>query len=348
MIIAAYNEAASIEQKLKNVSALKYPADKLEVIIASDGSDDGTNEIVATHSDSTIHLLKLPRLGKADALNAAVEQSNSDILVFSDANSLYATDAIQQLVKHFADPQVGGVAGNQRYIKNKATQDNAGEKSYWRFDRQLKIWESAGGNTISATGAIYAIRRELFDKVPLGVTDDFVTSVRVIEHGYWLVFEPNAIAYESTTKNQQREFGRKVRIITRGFNSVLVMSNLLNPFKYGFYALQLFTHKILRRLLYIPLILIFLSNIPLVLLGWPYQLAFGVQVAFYAAAIFGGVFIRNGVHLPKWLSIPTFVCMVYVAAAIASWNIVRGHKIVRWSTDSRQANEYEAEGNAIT
>jgi cellulose synthase/poly-beta-1,6-N-acetylglucosamine synthase-like glycosyltransferase len=336
LIIAAYNESESVEAKIKNIKALDYPLDKFEVIIGSDGSDDGTNELIRKYKDKTIQLFELPRQGKADTLNSIVKQATGDILVFSDANSLYAPDAIQKLVQHFADEQIGGVAGNQRYITTKDTQDNIGETSYWSFDRQLKIWESVGGSVISATGAIYAIRRELFQSVPLGVTDDFVTSVRVIAQGYRLVYEPNAVAYENVAKDQKREFRRKVRVMTRGFNAVLFMAELLNPLKYGFYALQLFTHKVLRRLLYIPMILIFLSNIFLLSAGWIYVLTFVSQLAIYTIALLGAWMIRYGIPLPKIVSLITFACMVYLAAIFASWNVLRGNRITLWSTDTRQ------------
>ena len=337
LIIAAHNEEDSIEDKLKNICDLDYPSEQFEAIIASDGSDDGTNEIVRHYTGDTIKLLDLQRQGKAGALNAAVEMAQGAILVFSDANSLYAPDAIRKLTQHFADENVGGVAGNQRYLVSKDSINNVGESSYWSFDRQLKIWESKGGNTISATGAIYAIRRSLFQGVPVGVTDDFVTSTRVIAQGYRLVFEPGAVAYEYVAKNQQKEFGRKVRVMTRGLTAVMVMHELLNPFRFGFYALQVFTHKLLRRLLYLPLFLIFVSNLFLLSLGWFYLLTMLGQVAFYSAALIGWYLIRNNRKLPKIIALATYSCMVYVAAVIASWNVLRGNRIASWST-ARQNN----------
>lgn len=332
MIIAAYNEVAGIEAKIKNCLELEYPEDRFEVIIASDGSEDGTNDIVQRYADSKIKLLALPRTGKAGALNAAVAQATGEILVFSDANSMYAKDAIIALSRPFADEKVGGVAGDQRYIKNQRDMDNAGERGYWDFDRYLKEMESRGGHVISATGAIYAIRRSLFTEVLEGVTDDFYTSTRVIIQGYRLVFAGDAAAYEHVAKSQKREFGRKTRVMTRGLYAVLENRELLNPFKYGFYALQLFTHKVLRRLMYIPFIIIFLSNIFLVGYGWFYQLTMLGQVVFYGVALLGLLVESRGFRLPKLLALPTFFCMVYWAALVASWNVVRGHRIRRWST----------------
>ena len=334
MIVAVYNEAASIEAKLKNILALDYPADRFEAVIVSDGSDDGTNAIVERYAqqEPRIRFIALPRQGKAPALNTAIDTVDSEILVFSDANSMYAPDAIRVLVRPFADEQVGGVAGNQRYVTSLESAENIGEQGYWSFDRRLKIAESAGGNTISATGAIYAIRRALFQGVPTGVTDDFVTSTRVIAQGYRLVFEPDAVAYEHVAKSQTREFARKVRVMTRGLNSVVVMRELLNPFRHGFYALQLLTHKVLRRLMFIPLIVILLVNPFLLGDGVFYQLLMLAQVGFYGLALAHGLLNRRGVRLPKLLSIPGYFCMVYFAAMLATWNLLRGHRIEKWST----------------
>ena len=221
IVIAAYNEAATIGAKLENLLSLDYPRDRLEVVIASDGSEDGTDEIVRAHANGTVRLLSLPRRGKAEALNAAVAAASGEILVFSDANSIYAPDAVRALVRPFADPTVGGVAGDQRYLVAGGSDGvAAGEQSYWDFDRLLKLTESRAGNVISATGAIYAVRRSLFRPVPVGVTDDFATSTSVIAQGYRLVFAPDAVAYEPVAPAVELEFGRKVRVITRGLRGL--------------------------------------------------------------------------------------------------------------------------------
>ena len=185
LIIAAYNESQSIAAKIENILALDYPPEQLEVVIASDGSNDGTDAIVRSYARANLRLLSLPRQGKAPALNSAVAASTGEILVFSDANSMYAPDAIRALVRPFAAPEVGGVAGNQVYLKKKGDTGltGAGEQSYWDFDRQLKQLQSKSGNVISATGAIYALRRTLFHPVMGGVTDDFTISTDVIVQG---------------------------------------------------------------------------------------------------------------------------------------------------------------------
>ena len=329
MIIAAHNEADVIGTKIENILALDYPKNRLEVLIASDGSDDKTADIVSGYNNKIVKLLALPRQGKAPALNAAVAEAKGEILIFSDANSIYATDAIRALVRPFADTTVGGVAGNQVYLSKKdKSHASVGEKSYWNFDRRLKLLQSKAGSTTSATGAIYAIRRKLFQAVPSGVTDDFVTSTRVIAQGYRLVFAPDAIAYEPAAETNGNEFKRKVRVITRGLRAVLVMRELLNPIHFGFYSLQLFSHKVLRRLVVFPLLIVLTMSPFLWSLGPFYKCFVSVQLLFYSFAIwgvFGNVFKKN-----KLMSIPFYFCLVNIAAFLATLNLIRGHQIDRW------------------
>ena len=202
-------------------------------------------------------MLDLPRTGKAGALNTAVERATGEILVFSDANSMFAPDALARLAAPFADPSVGGVAGDQRYLPDDGDGGVAkGERGYWDLDRAIKQAESAAGNVISATGAIYAVRRSLFGPVPDGVTDDFATSTAVIAQGHRLVFAPDAVAYEPVGAAAEIEYGRKVRVMTRGLNGVVLRRGLLDPRRHGFYAVQLFSHKVLRRLMAIPLLML--------------------------------------------------------------------------------------------
>lgn len=331
ILIAAHNEVGSIAAKLENLLALDYPRDRLQVVIASDGSDDGTEELVSRYEERGVRLLSLPRHGKAAALNAAVAASTGEILVFSDANGIYALDAVRALVRPFADPTVGGVAGNQCYSHNgSAGAIAAGEQRYWNFDRMLKLAESRAGNVISATGAIYAIRRSLFRPIPAGVTDDFVTSTSVIAGGLRLVFEPDAIAYEPVAPASDIEFGRKVRVMTRGLRGVLAMRELLNPRRHGFYAIQLFSHKVLRRLMVFPLLAVAATSPSLWREGSLYQGATVAQAAFYCCAVAGLLAARRPLGRRKLLAIPAFFVLVNVAALRATWNLLRGNRIDRW------------------
>jgi glycosyltransferase involved in cell wall biosynthesis len=327
LIVSAHNEVDAIGAKLDSLGALDYPSDCVEVIVASDGSDDGTNEVVAARGGDGVRLLELPRVGKAAALNAAVLASNGEIIVFSDANSLFEPGALRALVAPFADATVGGVAGDQRYVGS----DGAlGERSYWDLDRVLKSFESRAGHVISATGAIYAIRRELFEPVPDAVTDDFVISTGVIEHGRRLVFAADAIAYEPPTSSDEVEFGRKVRIMSRGFRSVHARRGLLDPRQHGFYALQLVSHKVLRRLMVIPLAAVAVGSATLVRERSIYRIATAAQGAFYAAAAFGLLTRNEQLKRHPAFALPAFFCLVNGAALVALANVLRGKRIDRW------------------
>jgi cellulose synthase/poly-beta-1,6-N-acetylglucosamine synthase-like glycosyltransferase len=332
VIIAAYNEEKVIGGKLDNMLSVDYPKDRIEVVLASDGSTDKTNAIVQNYEEHGVKLLSLPRVGKAEALNTAVSASKGEILVFSDANSMFKPDAIRALVKPFADPSIGGVAGDQRYMKiNKAGNASIGERIYWNFDRFMKQFESRAGNTISATGAIYAIRRSLFQTVQEGVTDDFYTSTGVIAQGQRLVFSPDAVAYEPVAAASGIEFGRKVRVITRGLNAVFnSRGQLLNPFRYGFYAIQLFSHKIMRRLVVYPLLLLLFVTPFLWKTNLFYQIAMIGQLGLYSFALLGLILDGTRFRKPKIFTIPFYFCLVNAAALAASLNILRGRQIKRW------------------
>ena len=307
LIIACHNEEATIGSKLANIEDLDYSSDRLQVVVASDGSTDKTESIIRRWDRYQVKLVCLPRSGKAAALNAAVRIATGEILVFTDANSILEKDALKSLVRPFADPSVGGVAGNQRYAKQTASDHrDQGERAYWSYDRFLKKMESRCGNVVSATGAIYAIRRDLFRTVPPGVTDDFVISTRVIEQGRRLVFSESAVAYEPASVSARNEFRRKVRLMTRGQYSLWVMRRLLQPFEHKFYAVELWSHKLLRRMLFLPLTLLFVCNLALFDDGGAY-LSFGIlQASFYAMAVIGLFAGRLTENVPKWATLPEY------------------------------------------
>lgn len=332
LIITAYNEEDNIAQKAKNVLELDYPSEALEIIIASDGSNDRTNDIVKERFSNRIKLLTLPRRGKIYALTDAVKESVGEILVFSDANTLYHPQALQKLLRNFADTHVGGVCGNQIYLKNDIKDNTTqGEKFYWSYDKWLKQLETLSGSIVSADGAIYAIRRALL-KAPrsAAVTDDFAISTAVIEQGYRLVFEREALAYEKLTKGSQQEFNRKVRIINRGLRAVLLRKALLNPIQYGFYSVTLFSHKILRRLVPFFLLLLFITSILLYKEG---NIYFGLAVAqalFYGWAVIGYLLRNRLAGRSGIFYIPTFYCLANLAAVVAILKLMTGHRIELW------------------
>jgi cellulose synthase/poly-beta-1,6-N-acetylglucosamine synthase-like glycosyltransferase len=335
MVIAAHNEAASIEGKIENALGLDYPTDHLEVIVASDGSTDETVRIVERFADRRVRVLDLDRSGKAAALEKAIALATGEVLVFSDANSLYDADAIRALVRPLADPRVGGVAGDQRYTTERPGQSASGERSYWDIDRRLKRAESEAGNVVSATGAIYAVRSGLIRGVARGVTDDFAVSTGVIEQGYRLVFAADAVALEQVSPTEGHEFSRKVRIMTRGLRGVLLRRALLDPRRTGFYSVQLLTHKLLRRLMFVPLLLLAVSSPLLARRGTLYRLATAGQMVAYGLAAVGLARPDSVVGGARPVKLAAFFVAANAAAARATWNVVRGVTIDKWEPAER-------------
>ncbi len=332
LIIAAYNEAAGISKKLENSLNLDYPSDKLEIIVASDGSSDETDNIVRSYAEKGIKLMSFPRRGKIFALNDAVSRCTGEILVFSDANTQYHPESIKKLVANFTDPEVGGVCGNQVHT-DKLENDNtaSGEKLYWSYDKWLKRMETLTGSIVSADGAIYSIRRALF-RLPesTAVTDDFAISTGVIDQGYRLVFESEALAAEDAAPEAKKEFGRKVRIMNRGLRGVYLRKNLLNPFNYGFYSVILFSHKLLRRL--VPLFLFNLIIMSILLSGesiffFSFMIA---QIVFYVWAGISYKLRDTKLGQHKIFYIPFFYCLANAASLVAIFKLLSGTKIERW------------------
>jgi cellulose synthase/poly-beta-1,6-N-acetylglucosamine synthase-like glycosyltransferase len=336
IVIVAHNEAATIESKIGNVYALEYPSERLEVIVASDGSDDGTDELVANAPFSDLRLLICPRAGKIPALNSAVALATGEILVFSDANSMYRPDALRALVAPFADPAVGAVGGNQCYEGGgDGSLASSGERLYWGYDRLLKVMQSRAGSITAATGAMHAIRRHLFRPVPSGVSDDFMISTSAVAAGYRLVFEPRAIAYEAVASSNEAEFRRKLRIIVRGLNGLWVGRELFNPVRHGFYSVQLFSHKLLRWSVCWLLLVLLGSSLILYNDGILYRWAVHAQLLFYAAAL--AAYALQGtaaarLRVFKVLSIPYYFCLANYAALRAWLTWIGGNRVDVWTS----------------
>ncbi len=339
LIIAAYNEENNIAARLDNALALDYPVEALEIIVASDGSNDATESIVASYRDRGVRLLSLPRRGKVFALNAAVDQARGEILVFSDANSIYHRLALRSLARNFADTTIGGVAGVTVYSLDAACESSSrGEDIYGDYDNWLKQRESLTGSVVSAHGGIYAIRRPLYPRLAdSAVTDDFAISTAVIEQGYRLVFEGQALSCEEAVSTAKHEFSRKVRIVTQGWRALLLRKRLLNPFQYGFYSVVLFCHKVLRRLVPVFLVMVFVSTLIASNSGKFFFFIALAQVAFYLLATTGLLLRKTPWGRSKVFYIPFFYCMANAAALVALLKLARGRRIELWQPQRHEA-----------
>jgi cellulose synthase/poly-beta-1,6-N-acetylglucosamine synthase-like glycosyltransferase len=283
LLVVAHNEAADIDARIRNALALNYPPGKLEIVIASDGSTDGTDAIVAGYADRGVRLLAFrENRGKAAALDAAVPLLTGDVIVLSDANTQMDPEAVRQLAAWFADPTVGVVCGTL-VLTDPATGCNA-DGLYWRYETFLKKCEGRLGALLGCNGAIYAVRRSVFPRVPAGtIVDDLVIPLAARRAtGCRVVYDPHAVAHEETAPDVRAEFRRRARIGAGGFQSIARLWPLLSP-AHGWVSFTFLAHKVLRWLSPFALLGMLILNVPLLdVPGFGWVLA--AQVGFYATA----------------------------------------------------------------
>lgn len=247
LVISAYNEADVIAGKLRNALAIDYPAELIEIVVVSDDSTDGTDAIVQSFDDPRVRLFRQsPRRGKTAGLNAVLPSLTGEIVVFSDANAMYEPDAVRMLVRNFADPAVGCVTGEARYLQGDRSTADVSERAYWNYEIWIKRLETAVGSMVGGDGAIYAIRRSLWRPLPEDAINDFLNPLQIVGGGWRGVYEPKAICYEETASGIRREWKRRVRIVSRSWRAVFQAPGVLNPFKVGLFAFCLMSHKVLR------------------------------------------------------------------------------------------------------
>jgi cellulose synthase/poly-beta-1,6-N-acetylglucosamine synthase-like glycosyltransferase len=325
IIIPAYNEAAVIARKLDNILALDYPYDRLEVIVASDGSDDGTVERVRPYVPKGVRLLDLPRQGKNRALNAAVPEATGDILVFTDADTRLEPDGLRRLVAPFNDPEVGGVGGDFRYATD------ATYRGFWAADRLMNFFLSRAGSITAVPGQLYAIRRRLFKPVPDYVSDDPFIAKQVPAAHLRLVYAPDAAVYPLADYSAGSWFRRETRVASRVLQTILAHRRLLNPLEYGFYAIQLLSHKVLRRLIGLPLVIALTTALALWQQGTIYRLAAFSQLVGHAMGMVGFLFQDRWLAQQRPFSTLGHFEMMTTAGLIGLANVLRGHKCGVWT-----------------
>ena len=334
-LITAYNEEKNIGAKLEQVLSLDYPHDKLEIIVASDGSTDRTDEIVGKFALRRVKLVRVEgRVGKTAAQNRAVRQASGDVVIFSDATTFYEKSAIRNIVRNYADPAVGAVSGRYEYHNPTGAPIGFGSILFWKYENLIKTLQTRIGTITGCCGCIYSVRRELYEPLPEDIISDLVEPLKILEKGYRIVFEPDAIAYEETTEKTAEEFSMRVRVVTRGMRGLLYMRKLFNPLRHGFVSFQLFSHKVLRWLIPVFLVVLFASNLWLLGSSNFYNLTFALQCAFYAIALAGVVAERLNIAF-KVLTVPLYFVTVNVAALVAMYRVWKGHKAVTWETVRR-------------
>jgi cellulose synthase/poly-beta-1,6-N-acetylglucosamine synthase-like glycosyltransferase len=332
VVVAAHQEAGTIGGKVADVRSTDYPAELLEVIVASDGSTDGT--VAEAQAAGADRVLDLPRVGKIAALEAAVEIARGEVLVFTDADATWTPASLPALMTAFADPQVGGVSCEEisRVAEGSGTESiGRGEGLYWRYEQWIKRLEDRVGSTVSASGRLYAVRRALFTGGYMAAsTDDFAISTAIRRTGHRLAFEPHAVVFTDGPSRAVDELRRKVRLMNRGLRGALGLGSMLNPLHGGGYAIQVLSHKILRRLVPFFLLGLLAAGVWLTVrhqAGW---ILLAPQLAFYALATLGWAGRCRAWGRVKPLYVPYYFCVANLAAALAVISLARGVRFETW------------------
>jgi len=274
------------------------------------------------------------RVGKTETQNQAVREATGDIIVFSDATTYYEASALRNLVRNYADSAVGAVSGRYEYRNPTGASIGFGSILFWRYENLIKVLQTRIGTITGCCGCIYSVRRELYEPLPADIISDLVEPLKILQKGYRIVFEPDAIAFEETTEKTSEEFSMRVRVVTRGMRGLWFMRPLFNPFRFGFVSYQLLSHKVLRWLIPVFLLLLLVSNAWLLGSSWFYDVTFGLQVVFYAVALLGLLAERWNIVF-KPLMVPLYFVTVNAAAVVAMYRIWKGYKAVTWETIRR-------------
>ncbi|HEX7957863.1 MAG TPA: glycosyltransferase family 2 protein, partial [Pyrinomonadaceae bacterium] len=274
VVITAYNEERDLAAKLENTLALDYPAEKLEIIVASDCSNDRTDDIARAFAGRGVRLHRQPeRLGKTAAQNSAVELARGEVILFSDATTLYQPDVLRVMLPSFADETVGCVAGRLVYVDPAETGVGRGARSYWGYETFIKEQESRALSLIGASGCLYAVRRAAYVPLYHEACSDFIIATKMVEQGLRAVYEPAAVCTEETNRRSDRELQMRVRVIAQTYTDLWRHRAMLNPLRGGFYSVELFSHKVLRYAVPAFLAVLLASSLALWPRGWFYALA---------------------------------------------------------------------------
>jgi cellulose synthase/poly-beta-1,6-N-acetylglucosamine synthase-like glycosyltransferase len=330
VIITAYNEERDLAAKLENTLALDYPRGLLEIIVASDCSADRTDEIARSFAQRGVRLHRQAvRRGKTAAQNAAIELARGEVILFSDATTMYEPDVLRAMVPSFADPSVGCVAGRLVYVDPGGSAVGQGARSYWGYETFLKEHESRIWSLIGASGCLYAVRRSAYVPLYEEACSDFLIATKMVEQGLRTVYEPAAVSTEETNRRADKELRMRVRVIAQTYTDLWRHRAMLNPLRGGFYSVQLLSHKVLRYAVPVFLAALLAASAALAKSSWFYAAAFGAQAVFYAAAVASMLLERVG-RRSRLLALPAYFVLANWAAVLAFFKFLRGERYARW------------------
>lgn len=327
-LILAYNEERVIRKKVENTLDLDYPPDRLKIVVASDGSTDQTNAMLSCYGASEITFIpRTPRQGKTTVLNEVIPTLGGDIVVLSDASGLVRGDALKKLIRHFQNPKVGCVSGVYSFDTDDESLRSATEKLYWHYETFLKKYESRVHSTIGAHGALYGFRRELFKPLhKKTINDDFILPMRILQEGYRVQYEPEAVVLEDESTTLNGEFNRRIRINVGNFQQIYMLRSLCNPVR-GIVALQFVSHKVLR--LASPFFILTLPFACLLAPGTFYLLLLDLQIAFYLAGFLGVVQEYFGLRI-RYLYLPFYFLMGNLSTVFGFVRFVLRKQTILW------------------
>jgi hypothetical protein len=332
LIITAYNEEGRIADKLNNALALDYPLDRLDIIVASDCSGDDTDRIVGDYAARGVRLVRADeRKGKEYAQYCAIQQAENDILVFSDVATEMPRDALQLLVSYFADPSVGAVSSEDRFV----SQDGsiAGEGAYVKYEMWLRRQESRLAGLVGLSGSFFAVRASVCEQWDIYSPSDFNTALNCARSGLIAVTAPDVLGFYKDIVDGKGEYQRKVRTVLRGMTALVRHPEVLNPCRFGMFALQLWSHKVMRWAVPWAMLMLLISSVALWQQGWIYQVALILQVAFYGAGLLS--WLCSPVRSFGPLRIVFFFLQVNLALAQAFLKLISGKRIYVWQPSER-------------
>ena len=331
LIITAYNEENRIREKIENSLNQSYPKDKLEIIVASDCSSDATDVIAASYKPQGVKLIRASeRKGKESTQKLAVDAASGEILVFSDVATILTPEGILNIVKNFNDPTVGCVSSVDKFIDPDGTIN--GEGAYVRYEMFLRALESRVTTLVGLSGSFFAARKEVCRNWAVDLQSDFNTLLNSVKQGLRGVSDSDSIGYYKTIKDEKKEFDRKVRTVLRGISVFMKSLAFLNPFNYGLFSWQLFSHKLCRWLVPFAMVSAFVSNFLLAGDFVFYQIIFLLQVAFYFVALLG---ITTNLFSKNILKLPSFFVVVNLSILNAWYFYIRGKRMVTWNPSQR-------------
>jgi cellulose synthase/poly-beta-1,6-N-acetylglucosamine synthase-like glycosyltransferase len=331
IVTAAHNEEDVIGDTIKNKLALDYNRLKKEIIIVSDASEDRTDEIIKSFADKGVKYVRQePRAGKTAALNKVVPLAQGDIIVFSDANSIFSKDALQSLVRNFADPDVGYVTGKMIYKSSQQSDIGDGCSAYMKYENMLRKWETQIGSIVGVDGGIDAVRKALYVPMRPDQLPDFVLPLNVVEQGSRVVYEPEAFLQESAHENASDEYSMRLRVALRAMWAIYDKHNLLNIKKYKIFAIQLWSHKVMRYACFIFLIPAYLSNMTLWHSGYFMKSFFLIQTSFYLAGVIS-LLDNRFLGMNRGIKFVKYFILINTASAQAFIKFLLGHRKVVWN-----------------